>query len=132
MRGRIRTNAADVRLHHVLLVLSPAITPVSLIGQRCKGDCYEKNGSRILFLGLILVAGAAWAEPDGIWKNTTGTPAYSFYVQTYVGNAMLVIVAPSTGHVLGVSGRGRRLHERIQRLPGSGRRSQQFIDHVYE
>ena len=55
-----------------------------------------KQRLAILFLGLMLIAGNVWAEPDGIWKNTTGTPAYSFYVQTYVGNAMLVIVAPST------------------------------------
>ena len=55
-----------------------------------------KKRLAILFLGLVLIAGNVWAEPDGIWKNTTGTPAYSFYVQTYVGNAMLVIVAPST------------------------------------
>jgi len=50
----------------------------------------------IVFLILMLMVGSAWAVPDGIWKNTTGTPEYSFYVQTYVGNAMLVIVAPNT------------------------------------
>lgn len=50
----------------------------------------------MVFLGLMLIGGTAWAVPDGIWKNTTGTPAYSFYIQTYIGNAMLVIVAPNT------------------------------------
>ena len=50
----------------------------------------------MLILCLMLMVGNAWAVPDGIWKNTTGTPAYSFYVQSYVGNAMLVIVAPNT------------------------------------
>ena len=49
----------------------------------------------VVLFGLMLMMGTAWAEPDGIWKNTTGTPAYSFYIQTYVGNAMLVIVAPN-------------------------------------
>ncbi|MBI4773601.1 MAG: tail fiber domain-containing protein [Deltaproteobacteria bacterium] len=55
-----------------------------------------KKRLAILFLGFVLLAGTAWAVPDGIWKNTTGTPAYSFYVQTYAGDDMLVIVAPST------------------------------------
>ncbi|MBI4773602.1 MAG: hypothetical protein HY788_05375 [Deltaproteobacteria bacterium] len=50
----------------------------------------------MVFVGLMLIVGNAWAVPDGIWKNITGAPAYSFYMQTYVGNAMLVIVAPNT------------------------------------
>ena len=55
-----------------------------------------KKRLAMLFLCLMLMVGNAWAVPDGIWKNTTGTPEYSFYVQSYVGDAMLVIVAPNT------------------------------------
>lgn len=54
-----------------------------------------KKRLAMLFLVLTLVAGNAWAVPDGIWKNTTGSPAYNFYVQTYVGNNMLVVIAPN-------------------------------------
>ncbi len=47
----------------------------------------------ILLLVLTLTCGAAWAVPDGIWKDSEISPTYNFYVQTYDEASMVVIVS---------------------------------------
>ncbi len=55
-------------------------------------DAMKKAGIFVL-CSLFLFLGTAWATPDGVWKDNPSNPTYNFYVQTYQGDSMIVIVA---------------------------------------
>ena len=56
-----------------------------------------KRTALLIGVLIFLAAGTALAGPGGVWKNQNGTTSYSWYVQTYAGGAMLVMLTADAG-----------------------------------
>ena len=56
-----------------------------------------KRAALLIGVLIFLAAGSAPAGPGGVWKNQNGTTSYSWYVQTYAGGAILVMLTADAG-----------------------------------
>ncbi|MBI4773603.1 MAG: Ig-like domain-containing protein [Deltaproteobacteria bacterium] len=60
-----------------------------------------KRASLLLVILMFLAGGSVLADPGGLWKSENGPTPYSWYIQTYAGGSMLVMLSADFGSFWG-------------------------------